>query len=270
MKDLETQLQDLSERLSQEETRRITVRQLHTIKGNARTLGLLELAEAVHQVESAHQGEGSMPDLCARLIALAAQYTKLYQSMFQGAQETATTLLSMVDGIQAGILEQLDANRTDFGAMVVKDEVGHWPKAWQEPMRVLLLHALTNAVDHGYILPQYRAAVHLEVEAMRSPKGVRLCIRDRGQGIPWETLQKLASERQYQPPPGRPLTDLLFDDGVSTSRSISLSSGRGVGLAAVKDACRELGAVVTLADNDEGQGTMLVVEIPEEAQALSA
>ncbi len=35
-----------------------------------------------------------------------------------------------------------------------------------------------------------------------------------------------------------------------------------MGLAAVKDACRDLGAEVTLLDNDEGQGTMLVVDIP--------
>ncbi|MDQ3235461.1 MAG: hypothetical protein M3Q07_26930 [Pseudobdellovibrionaceae bacterium] len=58
------------------------------------------------------------------------------------------------------------------------------------------------------------------------------------------------------------MTDLLFADGISTSESVSLSSGRGMGLAAVKDACRDLGAEVTLLDNDEGQGTMLVVDIP--------
>jgi chemotaxis protein histidine kinase CheA len=180
------------------------------------------------------------------------------------------SLLSMVDTVQIGLLNQLKDRKVPFGSITVKDEVGLWPEAWQEPLQTLLLHALSNAVDHGYALAHSSDAVRLQVEASHAPRGVRLCIRDRGRGLSWDKLKTLAQERQFQPEPGRPLSDLLFLDGVTTAEKLSLMSGRGVGLAAVKDACRELGATVTLCDNDEGQGTMLVVDIPTDAQALSA
>lgn len=246
------------------------MRQLHTLKGNARTLGLMDLAEAAHKLETAHKNQVAIEASTRELITISQEYGKLYQLMFQSGHQRSATLLAMVDDIQSGLWQQLKPDQTTFGSITVKDEVGEWPSAWQEPIRVLLLHALSNAVDHGYVIPRHTEAVRLQVEALRSHGSVRLCIRDRGCGILWNKLQTLAQERKFKPEHGRPLTDLLFADGVSTSEAVSLSSGRGVGLAAVKDACRELGAEVTLLDNDEGQGTMLVVDIPVPVQALSA
>lgn len=270
MRDIVDQLKDLAARLHETSGHAAALRQLHTIKGNARSLGLMALAEAVHQLESAHQQEQELADVSSRLVAVGTQYAKLYQTMFQGQQNATMSLLSMVDTVQIGLLNQLKDRKVPFGSITVKDEVGLWPEAWQEPLQTLLLHALSNAVDHGYALADSSDAVCLQVEASQAPHGVRLCIRDRGRGLSWGKLKTLAQERQFQPEPGRPLSDLLFLDGVTTTEKLSLTSGRGVGLAAVKDACRELGATVTLCDNDEGQGTMLVVDIPAAAQALSA
>lgn len=270
MRDIVDQLQQLTEKLHDPSGSAAALRQLHTIKGNARSLGLMALAEAVHQVESAHKAQSDLTEVVGRLIAVGTQYAKLYQAMFQGQQHASLSLLSMVDSVQIGLLNQLKERGIPFGSITVKDEVGLWPDVWQEPLQTLLLHALSNAVDHGYALNDKGEAVSLQVEALHAPTAVRLCIRDRGRGISWDKLKKLAQERQFQPEPGRPLSDLLFLDGITTTEKLSLMSGRGVGLAAVKDACRELGATVTLSDNDEGQGTMLVVDIPTAAQALSA
>ena len=270
MPDLVDQLQRLTQNLQSADGSTTALRQLHTLKGNARSLGLMALAEAVHQLESAHKNQSELTEASNRLIAIGSQYAKLYQAMFQRTQHASMSLLSMVDTVQIGLLNQLKTRGVPFGSITVKDEVGFWPEAWQEPLQTLLLHALSNAVDHGYALADDAEAVRLHVEALHAPDGIRLFIRDRGRGISWDKLQTLARERQFQPQPGRPLSDLLFLDGVTTTERLSLMSGRGVGLAAVKDACRELGAMVTLCDNDEGQGTMLIVDIPEAAKVLSA
>jgi HPt (histidine-containing phosphotransfer) domain-containing protein len=270
MQDIVGQLKGLKEKLHDNSGRVVALRQLHTIKGNARSLGLMALAEAVHQVESAHKHQSDGTQVSSHLIAVGSQYAKLYQAMFQRQQHASMSLLSMVDTVQIGLLNQLKNREVPFGSITVKDEVGLWPETWLEPLQTLLLHALSNAVDHVYALADPTEAVRLQVEALHAHNGVKLTIRDRGRGISWDKLKTLAQERQFQPEPGRPLSDLLFLDGVTTGERLSLTSGRGVGLAAVKDACRELGATVTLCDNDEGQGTMLVVDIPAAAQALSA
>jgi tetratricopeptide (TPR) repeat protein/HPt (histidine-containing phosphotransfer) domain-containing protein len=270
MADLESQLMTLPQALEDPSARMAALRQLHTIKGNARTLGLMELAEAVHQVEATQKNDDPLEEVGARFVTVSEQYAKLFHMMFKREHRRSSSLLAMVDDLQPGLWEQIGKSQAGFGSITVQDEVGHWPSTWEKPLRVLLLHALSNAVDHGYVLPHHDEAVRLQVEASPSPAGVRLCIRDRGCGIHWDRLQKLAEQRNFTAQPGRPLTDLLFADGVSTSEAVSLSSGRGVGLAAVQDACRELGGKVTLLDNDEGQGTMLIVEIPKMKQALSA
>lgn len=262
MLDLPKRLTPLTITLHDPQERTLALRQLHTLKGNARSLGLMELAEAVHQVESSQLQDAPLTAALVHLRAVGQQYDQLFQSMFRGLSQTSSSLLALVDDIQPGIKQLLEKNHQPWGSITVEDEVGVWPADWQESLRVLLLHGLSNAVDHGYVLPHNPDAVRLVVEARRSPQGIRIYIRDRGCGIQWLKLQGLATERGFSPAPQRPLTDLLFADGISTSESVSLSSGRGMGLAAVKDACRDLGAEVTLLDNDEGQGTMLVVDIP--------
>lgn len=57
---------------------------------------------------------------------------------------------------------------------------------------------------------------------------------------------------------------------MTTAGQLSLSSGRGMGLAAVMEVCLELGGQATLLDNDEGQGTLLQVDLPDHAMAVAS
>jgi len=268
--ELEEQLPLLQNAMQRPQEQITALRQLHTMKGNARSLGLVTLAEAVHQLESAHKRQQSLTQDLAHLQAVCQQYAKLFHAMFRSHLAPASSLLAIVDEICPGLFQQLALGHARFGSITVRDEVGLWPADLQGPLRVLLLHSLSNAVDHGYLLQPGSEAVTLKVDASRLTEGIRITIRDRGCGLRWDKLKSLALQRGFTPAANRPLSDLLFMDGVSTKETVSLSSGRGVGLAAVKEACQELGAEVTLLDNDEGQGTMLVVDIPSRVTALSA
>jgi len=204
------------------------------------------LAKAVLLWEVGHKNTSGLGAASDRLTTVGTQYAKLYQAMFQRTRHASMSLLSMVDTVQIGLLNQLKARDVPFGSITVKDEVGLWPEAWQEPLQTLLLHALSNAVDHGYALADHTEAVRLQVEALQKPDGIRLFIRDRGRGISWDKLKTLAREREFHPEPGRPLSDLLFLDGVTTTERLSLMSGRVVGLGAVRVACGVFGGTVTL------------------------
>jgi sensor histidine kinase regulating citrate/malate metabolism len=57
--------------------------------------------------------------------------------------------------------------------------------------------------------------------------------------------------------------EALFHDGLSTRDAVSDTSGRGVGLASVRNAARALGGEVTL-ESTAGVGTTLRVRVRHE------
>ena len=111
------------------------------------------------------------------------------------------------------------------------------------------VHLLTNAVDHGL------ESVEARVEAGKDPRGtIRLDVEQVGRDLVL-TLQDdgvgLALGRLRAKSGGRELTPeaaerLVFDPGVSTAERVTQSSGRGMGMAAVRADLIELGGSISL------------------------
>jgi two-component system chemotaxis sensor kinase CheA len=168
----------------------------------------------------------------------------------------------------------LGANGLNLDELIIKDQYQKWSAGELETLRTLLLHGLTNALDHGYILPTQRgepmAAARLAIEVTELDRHVQVLIRDYGRGLDWNKIQTIAAEKNFQAREGRPLSDVLFLSGTSTSHRVSATSGRGVGLDVIADSCKELGGEALLLDNDCGPGTRLIMRWPLPALALSA
>ena len=132
------------------------------------------------------------------------------------------------------------------------------------------MHALTNAADHGYILPMRKGrrmpAAFFDLELSSEGDRRTLKIRDQGAGIDYEALKSLAAQSHWQPESNEIWTDFLFRDGVSTLSRVSQTSGRGVGLAAIRAALLSWQGRVRLLDNDAGQGSLLVLQWTAPAQ----
>ncbi|MDQ3233280.1 MAG: ATP-binding protein [Pseudobdellovibrionaceae bacterium] len=115
-------------------------------------------------------------------------------------------------------------------------------------------------MDHGFIRPLERhqsvRPALIRIEALPRSSHVALTVTDNGAGINWSVLRIKAEERGFVPGPGRSLADVLFLDGVSTAEATSETSGRGVGLSAIKSICSELGGSISMEDA-EGGGTVL-------------
>jgi two-component system, chemotaxis family, sensor kinase CheA len=86
-------------------------------------------------------------------------------------------------------------------------------------------------------------------------------VADDGAGVDWEAVRckamaaSLACETQAQ------LTEALFADGLSTRADVGETSGRGVGLSALRAACLAIGARIDI-DSAQGKGTVVRMSLP--------
>ena len=121
----------------------------------------------------------------------------------------------------------------------------------------ILLHLVRNAIDHAFI---ERGALTIDLNAVGD--GVRMIVSDDGRGIDAENLRTKAFERGLI---GESFTgnslDLIFLPGLSTGEVVSHTSGRGVGLDAVKTSVLDAGGKITV-KSDPGIGTTFEVLLP--------
>ena len=128
-----------------------------------------------------------------------------------------------------------------------------------EAMKDPLIHLLRNCVDHGIEKPAARAqknkppygTIHITVSQIDSGK-IEIRIADDGAGIDTAQVQAAArrlgmlSAEEAQRLGEHEALALIFRSGVSTSPIITDLSGRGLGLAIVREKVERLGGVIAI------------------------
>ncbi len=71
-------------------------------------------------------------------------------------------------------------------------------------------------------------------------------VEDDGRGIDWEKLTEAAYQKGLPAETREDLVNALFHEGVSTASEVTDISGRGVGMAAVKESCDKLGGTIRI------------------------
>jgi len=144
------------------------------------------------------------------------------------------------------------------------------PREYLEKFWPTLIHVIRNAVDHGAESPEIRQqkgkspAMQLQFATRQMPEAFCIEIRDDGPGIDREALLKSARAKNLDVKSDISLLDLVFMDGLSSRENVTETSGRGVGLAAVRDAClKERGKVELVTET--GKGTTLRFLFPRPA-----
>ena len=128
-----------------------------------------------------------------------------------------------------------------------------------------LTHLVTNAVDHGCETPVQRRAAGkpeqatVRVSARSSGSTVVLEVADDGRGVDEAAVRAEAVARGLSVTGD--VTGLLFTPSFSTRTEVTESSGRGVGLDAVRHAVEGLGGTVELASTP-GRGTTVTLTVP--------
>ena len=141
-----------------------------------------------------------------------------------------------------------------------------------------LMHAITNAMDHGLETPDLRRAcgkprrgvlrLKLDLRADR----VLITIEDDGRGMDPAEIKRRAVDLGLI---DRDTVSTLTDDealmlttlpSLSTKDRVDHVSGRGVGLDVVRDAAKKLGGLLQIRSRP-GQGCRLLISVPP-SQAL--
>lgn len=141
----------------------------------------------------------------------------------------------------------------------------------------MLIHIIRNMVDHGIEHPRERERAGkspegvIVIDGNVEEEGLTLTLSDDGRGVNLESIKAKARERNLingeREPSRQELLRLIFEPQFSTAAAVTTTSGRGVGLPAVREAVRKLGGRMTLSTK-QGQGTRFVIQLPKSAGAM--
>ena len=139
-----------------------------------------------------------------------------------------------------------------------------------QKIRSAVMHAIRNAIDHGLESSEVRINAgkplrgRIMVSAREHEGWIDLTVEDDGRGVDMARVKEVAlaqgfinAERAEQMT-AEELYELLFLPGFSTAPSISMVSGRGVGMDAIREIIRELGGEVNLSST-LGSGSRLTM-----------
>ena len=136
-----------------------------------------------------------------------------------------------------------------------------------------LLHLVRNAVDHGVEFPEDRGRTEkalratITLTATRVDEDVEIVITDDGAGIDVAEVRAalvwrgdLTPEQAMAMSPAAVL-DCIFAPEFSTRTDVTMLSGRGVGLAIVRDTLEQLGGTVRV-ETSYGKWTTFTLRFP--------
>lgn len=137
-----------------------------------------------------------------------------------------------------------------------------------------LVHMIRNCVDHGIETPEKRARGRkaargkLAIAVSRTDSGkVEILVTDDGGGIDPEKVKASAVSKGIITPEeasrmgGEEAISLIFRSGFSTAPAITTLSGRGLGLAIVREKIEKLGGTVEVETHNDS-GTTFRVLLP--------
>ncbi len=135
-------------------------------------------------------------------------------------------------------------------------------------------HLVRNAVDHGIESPDEREELgkdiwgHINISVSRDDHGIKVVLKDDGAGIDPEIVSSIAVKKGVITTEEKAsMSDLdkqmlVFFPDFSTRDSVTMTSGRGVGMNAVLSEIEELGGSLTLQSN-VGDGSTFIIELPK-------
>jgi two-component system chemotaxis sensor kinase CheA len=279
----------------------VALRTLHTIKGNCGSYGVRSLAQIAHELETQFAQTGEPPTTAELQPLAAAWRTfhervrpllGSDEQLIEIAEPEFDDLIAAAgNATRSGLIELLQrlrhqrastrlqrladqardlANRLGKGPLDVElsvDRELRLPNETWAPFWSNFIHLIRNAIDHGIESATERLErgkpeqSKIRLAASLDSEQLRIEIQDDGKGIRWEQIREKAQQRGLPHQTRADLIEALFSDGISTAEYISDTSGRGVGMAAVRDAARALGGHIEI-DSSEGVGTTIRFEFP--------
>ena len=281
----------------QEERDPVVIRRvLHTLKGNCGVMGLHRMAATCHDLEddlAVRSLPGLTPDQSASLRQAWRTVADVITSFqAQRGDEIAVsrkTIQTLSDKAAQGIpgremaaeirtllhdpvrrrLERLADSARALAKRLGKDplevivqvddlrlESRRWDPLWTD-----LVHAVRNAVDHGIRVASGSTTTtpRITLRAVREGRTFSVSVADNGPGVDWERVAAKATQLDLPATTRADLTAALFADSFTTRPDTTETSGRGVGLSALRRTVERLGGTLEI-HSEQGRGTILTAE----------
>jgi two-component system chemotaxis sensor kinase CheA len=236
------------------------------------------LRRVLEFIEWNHDYLRSLESQVAALSRTAEQDRLTVGKLVDDLLEDSKKMLMLPLATQAGFFQKLvrDLCR-DQGKeadLVLRGEEVEIDKRILEEMKDPLIHILRNSIDHGIETPAERqqlgkpprATITLTMSAVNGSK-VELFVSDDGAGIDAERVRESALKHGFISPEeasalGESETHaLIFRSDLSTSPIITQISGRGLGLAIVREKAEKLGGHVFV-ESRRHEGTTIRMRLP--------
>jgi two-component system chemotaxis sensor kinase CheA len=141
-------------------------------------------------------------------------------------------------------------------------------RLWIDEIGGVITHLVRNSIDHGLEIPSVRKNANkpkngkIKLRAIRTKETVVLEISDDGAGLNLEAIKARAIKQNILTPDAtdHEIKEIIFS-GLSTTKSVTLISGRGLGLSIAKQKVESIGGTIRV-ESTLGKGTSFFIEIP--------
>ena len=199
---------------------------------------------------------------------------KLVDDLLTNSKKLLMLPLATQSALLSKLVRDLSRDQGKEAEFMIRGEEITIDKRILEELKDPLIHLLRNCVDHGIETPEQRrragkparATITVAVAPVNGNQ-VEISVSDDGAGIDVAEVRAAAARRGLTAPES---TDqeaeaaalaLVFETEVSTSPMITQLSGRGLGLAIVREKAEKLGGRVSI-ESRRGAGTTIRMTVP--------
>lgn len=233
-------------------------REFHTIKGNARALGLKGISDETHLVEDelkrVGDGEHQVDELrhCAEtLFQLIEEYDEVFQGKFKNLKVEAKRKMRNIlferfidEQVRPGLVRLArELDKEEPNLIVSNPDRYHIiGEELEEIFQNVLNHLTRNSIDHGIESLDERVqkgkpdcgTIKVEIRIVEDGY-VRFLYEDDGRGLNLGKIRRIALAKGSLTEDAslHDIAEQIFVAGVSTAEKVSDISGRGVGMDAV-------------------------------------
>ena len=212
-------------------------------------------------------------DSAARLFAVNAYLERTVSDLRKGVMKMRMVPVNQVFRKFPRMVRDLSAEKRKPTKLEIFGKETELDKGIVDGLGEPLTHIIRNMIDHGIEEPQQRRSTGKPEEALITLRAYHEAAQivieasDDGQGIDSEKLKRRAVEKGFvNPEEAAKMTDaeavhLVFLAGLSTADTVTETSGRGVGMDAVKSAVESMKGSVELA-SALGKGTLIRLRLP--------
>ena len=199
---------------------------------------------------------------------------KLVDDLLENSKKLLMLPLATLGGLLSKLVRDLCRDQAKEAVLTIHGEEVRIDKRILEQLKDPLIHLLRNSIDHGIETPEQRrragkaprAAITLTVSPVNSTQ-VEISVSDDGAGVDVEKVMAAACKRGLvagntsDPLDESAALALVFETDISTSPMITRVSGRGLGLAIVREKVEKLGGRVAI-ESHRGSGTTIRMTLP--------